>query len=123
VALDPTTANRLIKLLGMTGSMFDGEAVAAIRKANALLRDKGLTWADVITATTVESVPQPGIWREPQCWRDAVGICLALTDAPLSAWDKAFLVGISGRKVLTEKQKCQLNRIVDMCRFHARMAA
>jgi hypothetical protein len=113
----------LIKLLGMTGSMFDGEAVAAIRKANALLRDKGLTWADVITATTVESATQSGIWREPESWRDAVGICLSLDDAPLSDWDRSFLVGILRWHSLSEKQEMQLNRIIETCRFHSRKAA
>jgi len=121
VALDPTAANRLIKLLGMTGSMFDGEAVAAIRKANALLKDAGLTWSDVIAV--VEAAPTRGIWREPESWRDAVGICLNLIDAPLSEWDRAFLIGISRRHSLSEKQTIQLDRIIETCRVHSRMAA
>jgi len=88
-----------------------------------MLKAAGLTWSDVITATTVESAPQPGIWREPKSWRDAVGICLGLDDAPLSDWDRSFLVGILRWHSLSEKQQIQLDRIVESCRFHARMAA
>jgi hypothetical protein len=123
MAVDQATAARLVKLLGMMGSDHDGEVINAAKAAHRLLQSRGLTWSDVVTVESAPEQDQPGIWREPQCWRDAVGICLGLTDAPLSAWDKAFLIGISGRKVLTEKQKCQLDRIVDMCRFYARMAA
>jgi hypothetical protein len=121
MSLDPVVVARLIKLLGMTSSTFDGEALVAIRKANNLLKSAGLTWADVVTVS--ESAQKSSTWREPACWRDAIGICLGLTDAPLSAWDRKFLIGISGRKMLTEKQKYQLDRIVESCRQHARMAA
>lgn len=38
----------LKKLLGMTGSSFDGEALAALRKAQDVLRRFKLTWDDVI---------------------------------------------------------------------------
>lgn len=38
----------LIKLLGMTQSDHDGEAVAAIRKANSLLAAAGWTWEQLI---------------------------------------------------------------------------
>lgn len=38
----------LIKLLGMTGSSSDGEALVAIRKANALLQTAGWTWERLI---------------------------------------------------------------------------
>ena len=121
MALDPVFAARLIKLLGMTGSDYDGEAVAAVRKANALLQAQGLTWSDVIAV--VESAPKKGAWREPESWRDAVCVCLGLADSPLSQWDICFLHGISRRHSLSEKQTVQLDRIVASCRFHARMAA
>jgi len=42
---------RLAKLMSMTGSGHDAEALAAVRKANALLRAHGKSWADVIGAT------------------------------------------------------------------------
>ena len=45
---------RLIKLLGLLGSDHDGEIVAAGRMADALIRDAGVTWADVIAPETVQ---------------------------------------------------------------------
>jgi hypothetical protein len=38
----------LIKLLGLTGSSSDHEALSAIRKANELLKSSGWTWEDLI---------------------------------------------------------------------------
>lgn len=45
---------RLIKLLGLLGSGHDGETAAAGRMADALIRDAGVTWADVIAPETVQ---------------------------------------------------------------------
>jgi hypothetical protein len=39
---------RLAKVLGMTGSAHDGEALAAIRKANELIVAAGMTWDEII---------------------------------------------------------------------------
>lgn len=40
--------DRLVKLLSMTHSASDGEALAAIRKCNDLLRQRKLSWNDVV---------------------------------------------------------------------------
>ena len=45
---------RLIKLLGLLGSAHNGEIAAAGRMADALIRDAGVTWADVIASETVQ---------------------------------------------------------------------
>jgi hypothetical protein len=45
---------RLIKLLGRLGSAHNGEIAAAGRKADALIRDAGITWADTIAPETVQ---------------------------------------------------------------------
>ena len=45
---------RLIKLLGLLGSDHNGEIAAAGRMADALIRDAGVTWADVIAPETVQ---------------------------------------------------------------------
>src|SRR5215831_19632090 len=45
---------RLIKLLGLLGSDHNGEIAAAGRLADALIRDAGVTWADVIAPETVQ---------------------------------------------------------------------
>jgi hypothetical protein len=44
----------LIKLLGLLGSAHNGEIAAAGRMADALIRDAGITWADVIASETVQ---------------------------------------------------------------------
>ena len=45
---------RLIKLLGLLGSDHNGEIAAAGRTADALIRDAGVTWADVMAPETVQ---------------------------------------------------------------------
>ncbi|UEM08225.1 hypothetical protein JL101_036400 (plasmid) [Skermanella rosea] len=117
--LDRALADRLAKLLGMTGSDYDGEALAAARKANALLKTAGLTWADVID----QGAAQPTGWREPRDWREAVLVCLDLPGVPLSDWDRRFLHSIATRPTLSDRQAAQLDRIVSACRQYAAMAA
>jgi hypothetical protein len=45
---------RLIKLLGVLGSDHNGEIASAGRMADALIRDAGVTWADVIAPDAVQ---------------------------------------------------------------------
>jgi hypothetical protein len=57
------TLNRaqLIKLLNLTGSEYDAEALNAIRRSNALLRKHRATWADLL------ALPQePAQARQPR---------------------------------------------------------
>jgi hypothetical protein len=52
---------RLIKLLNLTGSEYDAEALTAIRRANALLRQHRATWADLL------ALPQePAVVQQPE---------------------------------------------------------
>jgi len=50
--MDAKTKIILIKMLGMTGSKHDGEALVAIRKANALLAENNLNWEQVLSSIT-----------------------------------------------------------------------
>jgi hypothetical protein len=51
---------RLIKLLNLTGSEYDAEALSAIRRSNALLRRHRTTWAELL------ALPQePAKARQP----------------------------------------------------------
>jgi hypothetical protein len=61
VALAASDQRRLIHFLGMTGSMFDGEALTAARMANRTLKTAGATWADIVA-------PQPAPQRGPQVY-------------------------------------------------------
>lgn len=44
----PLDRERLIKILGLTTSSSDGEALSALRKANEIIAGEKLTWADVL---------------------------------------------------------------------------
>ncbi len=55
---DKETA-RLIKLLGMMGSSFDGERANAAAKANELVRGAGLTWEQYLTGGRSLQAPRP----------------------------------------------------------------
>ena len=60
----------LAKLLSMTDSEHDAEALAAIRKANQLLRFQAVTWSDVLGRPAPSELP-PGHQRAAQ-YRDAI---------------------------------------------------
>jgi hypothetical protein len=47
----------LAKLLSMTDSQHDAEALAAIRKANQLLRSQAVTWSDVLEQRAPGELP------------------------------------------------------------------
>lgn len=46
----PTNFDLFIKVMGMTASSHDGEALNAIRKANALLGAQNMNWEDFLRA-------------------------------------------------------------------------
>jgi Protein of unknown function (DUF2786) len=48
--MDDAARQRLIQLLGMTGSAFDGEAVTALRLAQKLMREHRVTWEEMTVA-------------------------------------------------------------------------
>ena len=113
--LDPRSVERLVKLLGMLGSNHDGERAAAALKANALVREHGLVWSDVIPAT-----PEPrsyqqehtGRWNnnatENQDWRTMRDYC-AQRSSLLRSREQEFIDDIEDwRGALTEKQSAWL---------------
>lgn len=54
VALEPKDRTLLLKLLGMTGSAHDGEALNAMRMATALMVKCKVTWAELLGAAGSE---------------------------------------------------------------------
>jgi hypothetical protein len=103
---------RLVKLLGMVDSQYDGEALNAARSASRLVRDNGLSWNDILQPFAEQ--PDNG-WKEPTNIAEAVDICLAV-GAPLSDWDLAFLATIRFKTEISPKQRQQLQRIISICR-------
>jgi hypothetical protein len=55
--LNPQDRERLTKLIAMSTSPHDGEALAATRKANALLANAKLTWADILQPENQRAAP------------------------------------------------------------------
>ncbi len=50
--------DRLVKLLNLTDSRHDAEALAAIRKSNALLKQSGVTWGALL-GVDPQAAPSP----------------------------------------------------------------
>jgi hypothetical protein len=102
--LAPDALDRLIKLLGMLGSVHDGERATAGRKAHELIRHHGLTWSDLLLAPATPL--KPG-------WRDKVAACEAQQHC-LSQKERAFVFSLRRwRGTPTEKQLAWLDRIYE----------
>ncbi len=74
IPFDAAARVRLAKLLGMTGSANDNEALVAARKANELVKGAGLQWLDIVALgvpASAKTVKQPKTPRAPkrQTWR------------------------------------------------------
>jgi hypothetical protein len=52
--LTPAFADKLVKVLGMLGSAYDGEIAAAGRRAHSMLKAEGLTWQDLLHNSSPE---------------------------------------------------------------------
>ena len=75
LSLDASSAQRLVRLLGMLGSAHDGEAANAGRMADRLIREHGLTWSQIIarpppaTFTPLSREPATALeWRQLAVW-------------------------------------------------------
>jgi hypothetical protein len=69
--LDEATADRLARILGLLGSAHAGERASAAAKADALVREAGLMWRDVI-------LPSPSIAPQLEAgtnWRRLIAEC------------------------------------------------
>jgi hypothetical protein len=97
--LDPRTADKLTKLLGMLGSAHDGERASAAALADKLVRSQGLTWPEVIASRSSCSTVE-----------EQVGLALANLDA-LSMWERGFIYTVNGQTKLSPKQRAVLDRI------------
>jgi hypothetical protein len=68
----PVDKVRLVKLLGMTSSEHDGEALNAMRMANDLVKAAGKTWEDVLTTENVVNITlqrrQPAPFKAEEDW-------------------------------------------------------
>jgi hypothetical protein len=56
VALAPDERSRLVKLMAMTFSNHDREALSALRIAERFLRDRNITWAEVLDPPAARNI-------------------------------------------------------------------
>lgn len=92
----------LVKLLMMTTSSSDGEALTAIRKANAMLASANVNWEEFLEAVAINNVPQDQSFRTPPSQRrgrpyggDDDDVRNAFTDvgkAPSKKYDDASVI-------------------------------
>ena len=76
LSLDTSSARRLVRLLGMLGSAHDGEVANAGRMADRLIRERGLTWPQIIALAPTPPATFPPLSREPATaleWRQLAG--------------------------------------------------
>jgi hypothetical protein len=51
--------DKLAKIMGMTTSSAEGEQLAALRQANKLLKERQMTWAEVLARAPATASPPP----------------------------------------------------------------
>lgn len=125
----PLTAaerTRLVGILGRLGSSFEGERDAAALAATRFLKDRGITWDDVIPPPACASSTS-GKWgtyqgdrREPPPWpkgstdwKSDLAFCLRHL-AEMADWPANFALSISRqRKVLSPGQAAKLAEIAN----------
>lgn len=90
--LAPAEHRRLVGILGRLGSDHDGERAAAGLLATRLLRDRGLSWDQVVPAPDAPPAGPPGA-------ADALAdldLCKRRWN-DLNSWHRQFIVGVSGQ--------------------------
>lgn len=103
--LDPVSREKLVAILGMLASDFDGERASAGLLASRLLKDRGLRWEDVI--------PPPVGFAGKQSDRDDqpdLRLCLRHIEL-LTKWERDFVQSVATRRLLSPKQSSVLQRI------------
>ncbi len=112
--LAPADRDRLAKICGLFGSDHAGERAAAALKAATLLRERNVSWPDLLLPRIGRSAYAP-----PNAWRADIDFCqrqtLSLTD-----WERSFVVSIAGRARLSEKQQAILTAIAAKLRARDR---
>lgn len=118
----PGQRSLLVKVLGMTGSEYDGEALAAVRKAHGILSAAGATWDSVIVSAPAAYAPPPPPPDEDDIAETdaAIAWCLEHGGDVLTPWDRKFLVSLQSFTRYSEKQRTVLDRIVLKCQTSRR---
>ena len=114
MALSPAERTRLVGILGRLGSDHDGERAAAGLLATRLLRDRNLSWDDLIADGGGRQGVHAGASAGPgpgATWQANLGQCLRHVGT-LSIWEADFCLSLSARrKVLPPAQVAKLAEI------------
>jgi hypothetical protein len=105
-ALSPPDRVRLAKLLALCSSGYDGEALAAARAADRFIRDRGLTWQDVLQPKAAPAANHNTV----QPWRETATACLRQPGS-LRQWEGGFLRSLIGFERISAKQRSVLEQI------------
>jgi hypothetical protein len=110
MALAPPELRKLAQICAMFGSPYDGERASAALLADKLVRDRGVSWTDVLHAEP----PAPVVIQPtaPRYWRQCAEEVLFEHPGALSEWETGFLQDILQRgRALSDKQAIVLRRI------------
>jgi hypothetical protein len=103
---------RLAGICGLFASSSDGEALNAARKADEFLRNRNLSWADVLHAEP----PAPVVVQSDRNWRQVAEQILYDHEQALTAWEARFVQDRLRRGCApSEAQAVVLLRIADKC--------
>lgn len=107
--LTAADADRLAKLLGLLGSDHAGERDAAGLAAHRFVRERGLTWYDVINPPApAETTSRPGATN----WRETIAELLRQPGS-LRQWEADFLRSLAGFPRISAKQRTILTGIAE----------
>jgi len=114
--IPPADLKRLVHILGMLGSNFDGERAAAAKKADELVKRHRLTWEQVIIPALSRPEKEAPRQESGQDWQRKAWFCLSDTEL-LTQWEFKFCDDMTGRdREPSEKQIAVLNRIYEKVR-------
>lgn len=113
MALSPAERTRLVNILGMLGSEHAGERASAALLAARLVRERGLSWSDVVPSSAGSIIPNAsrGV-AEPI---SDLGLCLRHVEH-LTQWEQGFVKSVAGRRSRTIKQTAMLSRLCETLR-------
>lgn len=104
--LTPAELRKLVGVLGRLGSDFDGERAAAALLASRLLRDRGLTWDDLLGIKPQREAP-----RRNQACNQGLGFCLRHVER-LTEWEQGFVRSLAMRSRMSPKQVEILQKLI-----------
>jgi hypothetical protein len=112
--------DRLARVLGMLGSVHDGEVLVAARQAERLRAEAGLTWPEIIIPALAAPRRQQ---RHVETAADAIDFVLD-NEQELTAWERDFARSLKRqRSPLSPKQIAILDQLLDKVRRAAARAA